>query len=111
MAIVRGNNLSQSIYGTSFNDSIYAYGGNDYINAGAGNDMVDGGTGNDTLTVEASLLRTDGRSDSVLRTVSGNIIKPGGVTAVTPDLFFASLSAPANRAPAAQFGGRAAPSY
>jgi hypothetical protein len=56
---------------------------------------------NDTLTVEASLLRPDGRADSVLRTVSGNVIKPGGVTAITPDLFFASLSSPANRAPSA----------
>ncbi len=57
--------------------------------------------GNDSLLIEASLLRPDGRSDSVLRTVSGSLIKPGGVTAVTPDLFFASLSSPANRAPAA----------
>lgn len=57
--------------------------------------------GNDTLTIEASLLRPDGRSDSVLRTVSGSNIKPGGVTAITPDLFFASLSSPANRAPSA----------
>ena len=56
---------------------------------------------NDTLTVEASLLRPDGRADSVLRTVSGSVIKPGSVTAITPDLFFASLSSPANRAPSA----------
>lgn len=55
--------------------------------------------GNDTLTIEASLLRPDGRSDSVLRTVASSAIKPGGVTALTPDLFFASLTSTANRAP------------
>ncbi|MBI1766667.1 MAG: tandem-95 repeat protein, partial [Acidobacteria bacterium] len=56
---------------------------------------------NDSLMVEARLLRPDGRADSVLRTVSGGVIKLGGVTALTPDLFFASLSSPANRAPSA----------
>jgi uncharacterized protein (TIGR03437 family) len=57
--------------------------------------------GNDSLMVEASLLRPDGRSDSVLRTLGSNLLKAGGVTAISPDLFFTSLTAPANRAPSA----------
>src|SRR5262249_54295513 len=57
--------------------------------------------GNDLLTVEASLLRPDGRADAVLRTLGSNAIKLGGVTAISPDLFLSSLTAPANRAPVA----------
>ncbi len=53
------------------------------------------------VTVEASLLRPDGRADAVLRVLSSGVIRPGGVTMVTPDLFFASLSSPTNRAPIA----------
>lgn len=56
---------------------------------------------NDSLTIEASLLRPDGRSDSVLRTLGSSLLKPGGVTAISPDLFFASLTVPSNRAPSA----------
>lgn len=49
MAIIRGNDLSNNLYGTSVNDIIYAYGGNDYVSAGAGNDDIYGGAGDDDL--------------------------------------------------------------
>jgi uncharacterized protein (TIGR03437 family) len=56
---------------------------------------------NDSLTVQASLLRPDGRADSVLRTLGSGLLKPGGVTAIAPDLLLASLSTSSNRAPVA----------
>jgi uncharacterized protein (TIGR03437 family) len=58
-------------------------------------------TNGESLTIEASLLRPDGRADAVLRTLPSSAVRPGGVTTVTPDIFFASLTAPANRAPIA----------
>ena len=58
MAVKKGNNYANTIFGSAFgdtinglggNDTIYGLGGNDLLSGGSGNDKVDGGTGNDDV--------------------------------------------------------------
>jgi Ca2+-binding RTX toxin-like protein len=49
MAIIRGTNYSESIYGSVYGDTIYGYGGHDYIDGRAGNDLIIGGAGDDDI--------------------------------------------------------------
>ena len=49
MALIKGTNSSETIYGYSGNDEIYGYGGNDKIYGYEGHDFISGGAGNDTL--------------------------------------------------------------
>ena len=49
MAIIRGTNYSENIYGSYYSDTIYGYGGHDYINGRAGNDLIFGGSGDDDV--------------------------------------------------------------
>lgn len=49
MALIKGTNGSETIYGYSGNDEIYGFGGNDKIYGYEGHDFISGGAGNDTL--------------------------------------------------------------
>lgn len=49
MALIKGTNSSETIYGYSGNDEIYGFGGNDKIYGYEGHDFISGGAGNDTL--------------------------------------------------------------
>ena len=48
MAIIIGNNFSNTIFGSIFSDRIEGRGGNDVLRASAGNDLLIGGSGIDT---------------------------------------------------------------
>lgn len=49
MAIKKGNNASNTIFGTSFDDALYGLGGNDKLYGLGGDDLLSGGRGNDKL--------------------------------------------------------------
>ena len=49
MAIINGNNSSQTINGTIQDDNIYAKDGDDYVDGWTGNDIIYGDSGNDYL--------------------------------------------------------------
>lgn len=58
MAIKKGNNFANTIFGSAFddvinglggNDTLYGLGGSDLMSGGSGNDKVDGGTGDDDV--------------------------------------------------------------
>src|SRR5262245_20569165 len=49
MAIIKGTNLDDSLYGGAAADSIYGYDGNDVLKGGGGADLLDGGNGLDTI--------------------------------------------------------------
>ncbi|NOT60682.1 MAG: tandem-95 repeat protein, partial [Acidobacteria bacterium] len=56
---------------------------------------------NDSFVIEASQARTDGTNDAVQRVLTSAVIRPGGMTVVTPALLLRSFSAGNNRAPVA----------
>lgn len=49
MAIIRGDNTSETINGTNSGDTIYAYGGHDTVRGLNGNDLIYGGAGDDDI--------------------------------------------------------------
>jgi len=49
LAVITGNDTSQSLWGNAAADSITALGGDDWVYGGDGDDTIDGGTGNDYL--------------------------------------------------------------
>lgn len=49
MAVIRGDNGPDDIYGTSTGDNIFGYGGDDIIYGYGGNDRIEGGAGNDDI--------------------------------------------------------------
>ncbi|SEM46890.1 Hemolysin-type calcium-binding repeat-containing protein [Syntrophus gentianae] len=49
MAVIKGDNLPNTLKGTESDDTIYGYGGNDILYGYGGNDTLDGGTGNDYM--------------------------------------------------------------
>ncbi len=49
MAVRKGNDYANTIYGTSYGDVIYGLVGNDWLYGNGGNDFVSGGTGNDRV--------------------------------------------------------------
>jgi Ca2+-binding RTX toxin-like protein len=49
MAVRKGNNYSNTIYGTGYDDAIYGYGGNDVLYGLGGSDFISGGSGHDRL--------------------------------------------------------------
>jgi Ca2+-binding RTX toxin-like protein len=50
VAIIKGTDNPETLYGTTGDDTIYGYGGNDIIVDDRGDDWLRGGAGNDTLT-------------------------------------------------------------
>jgi len=55
MALIKGNDLNNTLVGTPNNDSIYGYEGNDQLAGRAGNDYLEGGAGGDTLNGESGI--------------------------------------------------------
>jgi trimeric autotransporter adhesin len=53
MAMIKGNDLPNTLSGTVDDDFIYGYGGDDALNGGAGNDKMWGGAGNDTYVIDS----------------------------------------------------------
>lgn len=49
MAIIKGNNLNNTLVGTALKDTMYGYDGNDTMSGRAGNDIMYGGNGNDRM--------------------------------------------------------------
>ncbi len=49
MAVKKGNNLNNKIFGTSFDDDLYGRGGYDTLYGLGGDDVLSGGSGNDKL--------------------------------------------------------------
>jgi trimeric autotransporter adhesin len=80
MAIINGNNLNNTLFGTGALDDINGFGGDDLINGGGGGDNIDGGSGNDILLGDAGddFIFGDSGDDTLFGGAGNDVLQDGG---------------------------------